>query len=206
MSESLITSGQVTLNTQLSLSSGILSNISNIAFNPLITLALSSGGANTSVGFANQIFAASIAVAQGSPASWNLYTMAISTVAGGAAPNDGVGQAYTMAKLKLLIIQNLGYSASSPVETDLLDIIGTGSSTALTSLLIGNAATCGLILPGPVNAAAVTAGQAPALIVFNPGVTSYAVASGAGANTLVLSSSATGRTCNLNIVAVGSIS
>jgi len=187
-------------NLQLQISAQATQLIGGIAsfpgnFSSLIQLAMANG---TGAAKINQFFATQVALVQGTNQTFDLYTM---DLACGTAPKDFSGKPYTMACLKLLVIQNCGVT---PVESDDLNIIGTGAPTTLTTLLLTNSATNGLIIPGPVNAAAVSAGLSPAVIFFEPGL-GYTVASGSGANILTLANTVgSGTTMTVNLIAVGS--
>ena len=86
------------------------------------------------IGKANQLYASQISVAQGTPVTLDLYAL------GGG--NDPVGNAYTMANIKMMAFQNLGVSGT-PAETDTLTIGGTLSMLGLATLSAPIMAPCG---------------------------------------------------------------
>ena len=143
------------------------------------------------IGKANQLYASQISVAQGTPVTLDLYAL------GGG--NDPVGNAYTMANIKMMAFQNLGVSGT-PAETDTLTIGGTSSTAALTSLLATNSS--GIILPGP--AATPGPSNTPTFMLFNPGDIGWLVGSSTTNHELVFTSNASGHTIVVNIYIIGS--
>lgn len=159
-----------------------------ISLSALIQANLSNG---VGIGKANQLYAAQLNVAQGTPQTLDIYAL------GGG--NDAVGNPFTMAQVKLIIIQNLGVSGSA-AETDTLTIGGTSSTAALTSLLATNAS--GIILPGP--AATPDSTNTPTMILWAPGDVGWTVGSSTTNHQLVFTSNASGHTIVVKVYIVGS--
>lgn len=93
-------------------------------------------GNGSGAGLVAQLYQAVFTLATNSNATLDLYAF------GGAL--DAGGNAYTMAQVKILIIQNLGVSGAV-VESDILTIGALGTTAGWTSLLTPN--TAGAIIP-----------------------------------------------------------
>lgn len=90
----------------------------------------------TGAGLVAQLFQGQFTLATNSNTTLDMYAF------GGAL--DAGGNAYTMAQIKVLIIQNLGVNGAI-VESDILTIGALGTTAGWTSLLTPN--TAGLIIP-----------------------------------------------------------
>lgn len=133
------------------------------------------------IGKVNQLFAVQGTLAAAASTTLDLYTM------GGIS--DPVGNAYTQAIIKILIIMNLGLvGATNPTPADTL-IVGAAGSTPWTAFL--NSTGTGTINGGGF------------VILGDPSATGYAVPSGSGANVLKLLSGASANTITYNIIGLG---
>lgn len=132
----------------------------------------------------------------GTLASSASVTIDLYTLGGG---NDGLGNAFTIAKCKLIIIQNLGATSGTPLEADTLIVGAAGSSPWIAALN----STGTITLPGTVS---VNSGFGGFVILGAPGAAGYAVPSGAGANNLKLLSGASANTIGYAIYAYGATS
>lgn len=129
----------------------------------------------------NQLFAVQGTLAAAASTTLDLYTM------GGIS--DPVGNPYTMAIIKVLIIQNLGLAgAPAPTAADTL-IIGANGSTPWVPFL------------NSTGTATINGGGT--LILIDPSATGYPVPSGSGANVLKLVSGASADTITYNIIGLG---
>lgn len=113
--------------------------------------------------------------------------------------NDAIGNAFTIACMKILIIQNLGATAGTPLEADTLIIGAAGANPWIGAL---NAAGT-ITLPGTL---ALNSGLGGFQIFGAPGAAGFAVPGGAGANELKLASGAAANTIGWNVWALGSTS
>jgi hypothetical protein len=121
----------------------------------------------------------------------DIYTL------GGAI--DAIGNAFAMACCKILILQNTGATAGTPLEADTLIIGAAGANPWLGFLN----STGTITLPGT---AVLGSGLGGFQIIGAPGVAGFAVPSGAGANVLKLLSGAAANTIGWNLWALGSTS
>lgn len=149
------------------------------------------------IGKADQLFATQMTLVNGTPQDIDLYAL------GGG--NDAVGNAFTMANVKLLAIQNLGVDGSA-AETDTLSIGGDGTSAAWTSFLGTNASS--IIVPGPA-VAMPSPGNfnptgTPTVAFWAPGDVGWAVGASTTNHKLQFTSNASGHTIRVNIYIVGS--
>ena len=155
-------------------------------------------------GSANQIFVTQLKITNGALVGTNvlnLHNMAFSNTAAVTAPNDAVGNPYSLLNLKVLAIQNLGISGA-PQETNMLIVTTNGPTAGWTNYygLPNLIAT----IPGPsTNSSGVpNATNTPVLVLANSGDVGYYVGASL-ANSLLFTNPGTG-TLLVNVYVVGS--
>lgn len=102
-----------------SLQGGLLTPQATLGSQNFLNFSFTSG--NSAINKIDQVYATQATIATASHTDVDLYAL------GGAL--DPGGNAYTLAKVKLLFIQNLGY-VTGPAETDVLAIGGQGTAAA----------------------------------------------------------------------------
>ena len=179
---------QLAINAQVTGTQGPATLNGAVQNSQLLNLSLTSG--NAAAGKISQIFAQTYAIANGTPLDLDLYAL------GGG--NDLVGNAFTLAIAKVLIIQNLGVTGS-PLETQVLTIGGDSTTAAWTSFLSVNSAY--ITLPGPASAS-----LTPTFMICVPGATAYTVGASTTNHKLTLTSTLSSATINVNVILLGSTS
>ena len=143
----------------------------------LVATSLTSGtGANK----VNQLFQTQTTLAASTAIDYDLYAY--------GAVKDAVGNAYTMATVKLLIIQNIG--ATIPLEADTLTIGGKGTTAGWTSAFGTNTDTIKLNTGGT-------------FVLFDPGSVGYVVGASTTNHILTLTASASASPLTYNLIVVG---
>jgi hypothetical protein len=145
-------------------------------------------GSGTGAGNVNQFFQTQATLAASTSIDYDLYAW------GGAL--DGGGNALTMAKAKLIIVQNLGVVAN-PVEADVLSIGGKGTTAGWTAGFGTNTDTAKILSPAAVG------GQPGTFLLVNFGA-GYTVGASTTNHILTLTSGANTGVITYNIFALGS--
>ena len=194
-------SSQVAVNNfQVSLSGLVTSSVAGLGvpqlslqLASLVSLALTNG--TGAAGKVNQLYQVQTTLAASASIDYDLYAF------GGAL--DAIGNAYTMATLKLLIFQNLGVLGAT-VEADYIKLGGKGTTAGWTSFFGTNTDT-GKIFAGP--ATAVNPTPTPGtLILVDSGATGYVVGASTTNHILTLTAGANTGACTYNLIAVGATS
>lgn len=150
-----------------------------LALTQLVSAALTNGSAAANK--VNQIYISQTTLAASASLDVNLYSY--------SAGLDPVGNALTMATVKLLIFQNLGVSGAV-VEADYIKLGGKGTTAGWTSFFGTNSDT-GKILSGGT------------LVLWEPGATGYVVGTSTTNNILTLTAGANSGACGYNLIVVG---
>lgn len=156
----------------------------------MMNLVNATPGSGTGAGNLNQFYQTQTTLAASATIDYDLYAW------GGAL--DISGTALTMAKIKLLVIQNLGVVAA-PVEADSLIIGGKGATSGWTSYFGTNTDTGKILSPASV---AATPGT---FFLCNLGV-GYTVGNSTTNHLLTLTAGSNTGAVTYNIIAFGATS
>lgn len=186
----LVNAASISANLNCLISASLISGAEQFNFSIQSLFPVLSNGTGAA-GKVNQIYAAQRTLTAGSNERIHLYDFA------GAL--DGVGNAFALATIKALVIQNLDVL----LETNSLTIGNDNTSAAWTSFL-GNQ-TNTIVLPGgvPANAPA-PAYPGGSLVVVAPGATGYAVVNTTNHLLKILNNGSS--SVSYNIVVIGSTS
>lgn len=155
MAETIQASMSVNLTAVLNQNSGIGTGTFNAPLNAIIAQLVTG---NAGAGKADQVYYSQRSLATSSSENIDLYSPPL------GSGTDAFGNALTITHVKMLVIQNLGQSATTttPTESDTLIIGAGGATTQCTSILTPN--TSGLVIPG-----------GGCLILTSPGAIGYLV-------------------------------
>jgi len=162
-----------------------------LTLNALIASTLASGAG--AAGKVNQLYQTQGTLAASASVDIDLYAF------GGAL--DAAGNAYTMATVKLLIIQVIG--ATTVTEADYIKVGGKGTTAGWTSAFGTNTDTL-KIFSGPATASGISAPGT--FILWDIGATGYVVGSSTTNHILTLTAGANTGTVTYNVIVVGATS
>ena len=180
----------------------IYTNSQIFAFNPLFNANFGYGTNGVGVANANQFFAGQFKITNGALVGtnvFNLHTMTFSNAPSGiVAPNDAVGNAFSLLNLKVLAFQNLGV-VGAPAESNVLDVVLPTGAIQFTNVY-GHPFLETSIGGPPTNA---VSSNTPCVLSFNAGDVGWIVGATAS-NSILFTNPVASSVVLVNVYALGS--